>query len=691
MNGVEWNLTDGAPTSRRLPAALLRLKNFAHVISDTFKPDPSWPTEILHGSDNNRGRWGTRAGVRNRLRQQAPLPSILLANVQSLENKLDDLRARVTFQRDVRDCNILCFTETWLTPTVPDRVVTPSDSFLVFHMDRMAESNKTKGGGVCFMVTRKWCDARSVSTVSSGYSPHLEHLSIKCRPFYLPREFTSVITTVVYIPPDADTGIFLTELHDVLSAFQNKDPNTALIAIERWSAQSEAMLQDALEDVDWDMFRASANDVNEFTDVASPDFLSNGKIFVTTTEGPPLHSFDWIMEKTTMTSGAFPLRYASGGDHPYSENQDIPESEAVGGQIDPRCNIQLGSRNRRYERLQSGVIRHPARRERHQTPVSGASGVSLPSGGHMEHVTGFAHHYGLQNQGHRNDQCRLELFARFEVSQMASANYSLTTEDAEKDVRAALKRVNTRKVAGPDGITGRLLRCCADQLAGVLTYIFNESLAKSGVPKCFKRSIIVPITKNNKPSCLNDYRPVALTSEVMKVFERLMKNIITSFIPNTADPLQFEYRPNRSTEDAISHVLHTTLSHVDMKQGNYVRLLFADYSSAFNTIVPGRLYTKLRDLGLNSCVCAWVLDFLTGRSQVVRVGRCVSDSITTNIGAPQGCVLSPLLYSLYTSDCVATHSSNTIVKFADDTVVLGFITNNDESAYMDEMKNLASW
>ncbi len=58
---------------------------------------------------------------------------------------------------------------------------------------------------------------------------------------------------------------------------------------------------------------------------------------------------------------------------------------------------------------------------------------------------------------------------------------------------------------------------------------------------------------------------------------------------------------------------------------------------------------------------------------------------------PQGCVLSPLLYSLYTHDCVSSHSSTSIVKFADDTVVLGLINNNDEAAYLHEVERLTSW
>ncbi len=102
-----------------------------NLLQDTLSTDPAWPLEILRNTEVNKGRLnnprrrrkhrGRRAGIRNRLRKRAhspPLPSILLANVQSLENKMDDLRARISFQRDIKDCNILCLTETWLTPSV---------------------------------------------------------------------------------------------------------------------------------------------------------------------------------------------------------------------------------------------------------------------------------------------------------------------------------------------------------------------------------------------------------------------------------------------------------------------------------------------------------------------------------------------------------------------------------------------
>ena len=72
------------------------------------------------------------------------------------------------------------------------------------------------------------------------------------------------------------------------------------------------------------------------------------------------------------------------------------------------------------------------------------------------------------------------------------------------------------------------------------------------------------------------------------------------------------------------------------------------------------------DPGNKHLPCNWILDFLTGSPQVVRVGNNTSATLILNTGAPQGCVLIPLLYSLFTHDCMARHDSNTIIKFADD-------------------------
>ncbi len=85
--------------------------------------------------------------------------------------------------------------ETWLTPSVPDTAVTPSDNFSVLRMDRTAEAGKNKGGGVCFMINKN-----------------------------LPWEFSSIVVTAVYIPPQEDTSF-----HDELSAYINKHPDAASI------------------------------------------------------------------------------------------------------------------------------------------------------------------------------------------------------------------------------------------------------------------------------------------------------------------------------------------------------------------------------------------------------------------------------------------------------------------------------
>ncbi len=201
----------------------------------------------------------------------------------------------------------------------------------------------------------------------------------------------------------------------------------------------------------------------------------------------------------------------------------------------------------------------------------------------------------------------------------------------------------------------------------------------------------MPIPKKNKITCLNDWRPVALTPIFSKCFEKLIRDHICSVLPASLDPLQFAYRRNRSTDDAIAFTLHTALSHLENKN-TYVRMLFVDYSSAFNTIVPATTGWEAPDSGTEQISVQLDPGLPDRQKSGGQNGQQHFISADPQHWcSPQGCVLSPLLYSLYTHDCTATRSSNVIVKFADDTTVIGLITDNDETAYREEVSTLTKW
>ena len=183
---------------------------------------------------------------------------------------------------------------------------------------------------------------------------------------------------------------------------------------------------------------------------------------------------------------------------------------------------------------------------------------------------------------------------------------------------------------------------------------------------------------------------MALTSVIMKVLERFVLDYLRTVTSHLSDPHQFAYQSNRSVDDAVALGIHYMLQHLDTPK-SYVRMLFVDYSSAFNTIIPGKLYDKLLNMKIDISICQWVLDFLLQRPQSVRIGKLTSRSITLNTGAPQGCVLSPLLFTLFTNDCVSKNDSIKMIKFSDDTTLEGLISDDDESFYRKEVEDLVRW
>lgn len=145
-----------------------------------------------------------------------------------------------------------------------------------------------------------------------------------------------------------------------------------------------------------------------------------------------------------------------------------------------------------------------------------------------------------------------QFYARFDRDNSGQLPLPLPSYDAAPtlsphEVRLCLKTINPRKAAAPDGVAGCVLRNCGDQLTEVFTNIFNRCLALSHVPSCFKLSTIIPVPKKTAITCLNDYRPVALTPIPAKCLERLVMEHIRGITPASFDQHQFAYKVNRST------------------------------------------------------------------------------------------------------------------------------------------------
>ena len=201
----------------------------------------------------------------------------------------------------------------------------------------------------------------------------------------------------------------------------------------------------------------------------------------------------------------------------------------------------------------------------------------------------------------------------------------------------------------------------------------------------------MPVEKKPLPQCDNDLRPVTLTSILSKCLERVGLYLLMPYVEHLMDPLQFAYVKARSTNDAIVTVIHRITEHLDRRSSNTARVLFIDFSSAFNTIQPHLMIQKLEQLNVPPSLQLWIFDYLTRRPQFVRTQHEVSEIITLNTGAPQGCVLSPVLFVLYTND-MRWHSSDVfITKYADDTIIAGLLKNDDVNEYMKCIDYVCKW
>jgi ribosome assembly protein 1 len=146
--------------------------------------------------------------------------------VRSINNKIDELAASVSYDNVYRECCAILLTETWLTSEISDACVA-MDNFSLVRGDRTEESGKSRGGGVCAYINNQWCTIYGVK--HSSCTPDVEILCVQCRPTYLPREICCVALIVVYIPPSGDANRAKEEIAAVALKRQREKPDATII------------------------------------------------------------------------------------------------------------------------------------------------------------------------------------------------------------------------------------------------------------------------------------------------------------------------------------------------------------------------------------------------------------------------------------------------------------------------------
>ena len=268
-------------------------------------------------------------------------------------------------------------------------------------------------------------------------------------------------------------------------------------------------------------------------------------------------------------------------------------------------------------------------------------------------------------------------------------------EFSSADIEKACQQLKSSSAPGPDGVPAVLLKTCRKQLSLPLFYLWRGSLDCGVIPAETLLVIICPIHKGGSRSIPKQYRPVALTSHLIKVFERVLREALVAHIDmnNLLPNGQHGSRATRSTLTQLLSQWDVILA--GLEEGDGVDSVYLDFSKAFDKVETGVLLHKLKDSKVLGKIGVWLARFLDSaqRQQAVAVEGRLSGLSPVISGVPQGTVLGPILFLLHIS-CIAREVSagSNVSSYVDDTRVTRSIVNqSDCTTLQDDLDAIYRW
>ena len=261
-----------------------------------------------------------------------------------------------------------------------------------------------------------------------------------------------------------------------------------------------------------------------------------------------------------------------------------------------------------------------------------------------------------------------------------------------EDIKEAIKDMNSYSAPGPDALPPAFYKEFVDELATPIKMIWRKSLDTGRTIEGKILSVVTPIYKSGNKSDPSNYRPIALTNHLTKIFERVLKKALVKHLEsnNLLNVTQHGFRKGRSTVTQLLRYYDSILSMLE--KGHKVDSIYVDFSKAYDKVDHNILLKKIKSLNIGEKIVEWIGNFIKKRIQVVRVEGEVSGEVAVRSGVPQGSMLGPLLFLIMMNNIDGKLFHATVGSFADDTRLWKMVTGQMDTEQLQmELEIMYKW